>query len=73
MLSKIRHFLNFNSLKSIYHAILESHLNYLLTAWVQNANLIKKLLVLQKKSQRIMHFLKINANTCNFFRNLYLQ
>ena len=27
MLSKIRHFVNFNTLKSIYHAILESHLN----------------------------------------------
>ena len=25
MLSKIRHFMNFNILKSIYHAILESH------------------------------------------------
>ena len=50
MLSKIRHFVNFNTLKSIYHAILESHLNYLLTVWAQDADLIKRLLVLQKKS-----------------------
>ena len=28
MLSKIRHFVNFNTLKSIYQAILESHLIY---------------------------------------------
>ena len=50
MLSKIRHFVNFNILKSIYHAILESHLNYSLTVWVLNANLIERLFVLQKKS-----------------------
>ena len=49
MLSKIRHFVNFNTLKSIYHAILESHLNYLLKVWTRNANSIKILLVLQKK------------------------
>ena len=41
MLSKIRHFVNFDTLKSIYHAILEPYLNYSLTVWVQNANLIK--------------------------------
>ena len=28
MLFKIWHFVNFNTLQSIYHAILESHLNY---------------------------------------------
>ena len=50
MLSKIRHFVNFNTLKSIYHAILESHLNCLLPVWAQNANWIIRLLVLQKKS-----------------------
>ena len=70
MLSKIRHFVNFNTLKSIYHAILESHLNYSLTVWAQNANSIKRLLVLQKKSLRIMHFLKRNAHTSNLFKNL---
>ena len=36
MLSKIRHFVNFITLKSIYHAILESRLNYSLTVWAQN-------------------------------------
>ena len=38
MLSKKRHLANFNTLKSIYHAILESHLNYLVTVWAKNAN-----------------------------------
>ena len=39
MLSKIIHFVNFNTLKSIYYAILESHLNYSITVWAQNVNL----------------------------------
>ena len=50
MLSKILLFVKFNTLKSIYHAILESDLNYLLIVSTQNANLIKRLSVLQKKS-----------------------
>ena len=48
MLSKIRHFVDFHTLKSIYQAILESHLNYLLRVWAQNANSIKTLLVLRQ-------------------------
>ena len=70
MLSKIRHFVNFNTFKSIYHVILESHLNYSLTVWAQNDNSIKRILVLQKKSLRIMYFLKRNAHTSNLFKNL---
>ena len=46
MLSKIRYFVNFNTLKSIYHAIFKSHLNYLLPVWAHNANSYKRLLVL---------------------------
>ena len=70
MLSKIRYFVSFNTLKSIYHAILKSHLNHLLTVLTQNAKSIKRLLVLQKKSLRIMHFLKRNAHMSNLFKNL---
>ena len=58
MFSKIRHFVNFNTLKSIYLAFFKSHLNYLLLVWVQNVNPFKKLLAIQTKSQKIMHFLK---------------
>ena len=70
MLSKIRLFVNFSTPKSIYHAILESHLNYSLTVWAQNVNSIKNILVLQNKSLQIIHFLKRNAHTSNLFKNL---
>ena len=43
---KIRHFVIFNTIKSIYQAVLESQLNYLSPVWAQNANLIKRILVL---------------------------
>ena len=42
MLSKIRHFVGFKSLKLIYYAIFETHLNYLLLVWAQNDNSVEK-------------------------------
>ena len=33
MLTKIRHFVNFKTLRSIYHTIFESYLNYFLLVW----------------------------------------
>ena len=70
MLSKIRHFVNFNNLKLIYHTPFESHLNYSLVVWAQNENSIKRLLVFQEKSLRITHFLKRNAHKSNNSKNL---
>ena len=49
ILSKLRHFIDRKTLKSIYHAIFEPHLNYCSLACVQNSNSIKGLFVLQKK------------------------
>ena len=67
MLSKIRHIVNFNTIKSNYHAIFESQKEIF---WAQNTNSIKKLSVLQIKSLRIMRFLKRNADTSNLFKNV---
>ena len=50
VLFKTRYFGNFNTLNSIYQAIFESHLNYSLPVWAQNANSIKGLLVLQRNT-----------------------
>ena len=43
MLSKIKHFVNFNTLKSLFHAIFESRVNYSLPVWALNANSFKRL------------------------------
>ena len=61
MLSKVRHFIHKKTLKSIYHAISESHLFYSCLVWAQNINSIKRLYILQKKYLRLMYFLNCNA------------
>ena len=38
ILSKLRHFIDRKTLKSIYHAIFEPHLYYSSLVWVQNSN-----------------------------------
>ena len=48
LMSKTRHFSDFKTLKSIYYPRFESHLNYHLLVWAQNADSIKRRLVLQK-------------------------
>ena len=46
MLSKVRHYAHKETLKSIYHAIFESHLFYFCFVWAQNINSIKRLHIL---------------------------
>ena len=70
ILSKLRHFIDRKTLKSIYHAIFEPHSYYPLLVWAQNSNSIKRLFVLQKKSLRIIYFLNHNAHTSPLFRDL---
>ena len=55
LLFKIRNYVNFNTLKSIYFAIFDSHINYANLIWVQNLNSTFKIVTLQKKAIRIIH------------------
>ena len=49
-LFKIRNYVNFNTLKSIYFAIFDSHINYANLIWVQNLNFTFKIVTLKKKA-----------------------
>ena len=49
ILFNLRHFIDSKTLKSIYHAIFESHFYYSSLVWTQNSNSIKRLFVLQKE------------------------
>ena len=69
ILSKLRHFIDRKTLKSIYHAIFEPHLYYSSLVWAQNSNSIKRLFVLQKKFLRIIYLLNYNAHTSPLFRD----
>ena len=54
LLFKIRNFVNIIILKTIYLAILDSHINYANLVWAQNSNAMSRTLTLQKKAMRII-------------------
>ena len=70
MLYKIRNFVRTDTLKSVYYAIFESHLNYACTVWGQNINTINRLFILQKKALRIINFKDRNAHSTPLFVDL---
>ena len=57
MLSKIRHYVNNNTLRTIYLGIFESILNYGSQIWGQNQNNnIQRLIKLQDRALRIINY-----------------
>ena len=69
MSSKVRHFVNKKTLKSIYRAIFESYLFCSCLVWAQNINSIKRIYILQKKSLRLIYLLNRNAHTTSLFKD----
>ena len=58
LLSKLRHFVPFSTLISIYHSLRAPYLRYGVIAWGQaSKSQLNKLLVLQKRALRFTHFL----------------
>ena len=71
MLSKIRHYVNPETLRSIYFAIFSSHLSYGSIIWAQNANNnVKRILRLQNKALRIINFANYRDHASPLFNNL---
>ena len=71
ILSKIRHYVNINTLKSLYYSLVHPHLNYCLTAWGGAPNsTIKPLIIFQKKIIRIMTFSKFDNPSAELFLRL---
>ena len=67
---KLRHFIDRETLKSIYHAIFEPHLYYSSLVWAQNSSSIEKTICFAKKSLRIIYFLNHNPHASPLFREL---
>ena len=59
MLAKIRHYVDFETLKCIYFAIFNFHLTYGCQMWVQNkvSNNVKRILSQQVKTLKIINFI----------------
>ena len=65
MLSKIRHYVSYNTLISIYYAIFSSHMTYGCQIWGQKGNVNRnKISILQNRMLKRIHF-KSNDETVN--------
>ena len=68
VVSPLRHFVPFCTLRSIYQSLILPYLTYGLTAWGQAANAhLNKLLLLQKRAIRLMYFLNPRTHAIPFF------
>ena len=55
------------TLRNIYFAIFDSHLNYSCIVWAQNINTVRRLIILQKRALRIMNFKDQLFHSCPLF------
>ena len=70
LLSKLRHFVPFSTLISIYHSLIAPCLRYGLIAWGQaSKSQLNKFLVLQKRALRFIHFAKPRDHAIPLFIN----
>ena len=69
ILSKIRHFDDQKALKAIYHAIFEWNLYYSSLVWALSFSSTKRLFILQKRTLRLMFFLRRDAHANPLFKD----
>ena len=70
MLSKVRHYVPKDELKSIYHAIFSSHMIYGCQIWGQGWNKhIQMIQKLQNRAIRIINFREFNVNPNPLYKN----
>ena len=71
MLSKIRHYVDTITLRSLYFSLFSSHLNYCCQVWGQNGNHhINKILSLQRSALRIISFKPFRSDVSTLFSEL---
>ena len=72
LLAKVRHYVSFETLLNIYHAIFGSHIRYACQIWGQNINQCNKIISLQNKALRIINFQppRTNCDVLYYFSNI---
>ena len=53
LLFKIRNFVNASTVKTIYYAIFDSHINYANVIWAQNFNPVNRVSILQTSTDKL--------------------
>ena len=70
IIARLRHFVPFQVVTSIYRSLILPYLSYGITIWGNTSQIfLKKLLVLQKRVLRIMHFANNRDHAVPFFKN----
>ena len=68
----IINFLNRYILRAIYFAIFDTHLNYASLIWGQNLNVVRSIVILQKKVLRIMDFQSRDSHSSPLFKSSHI-
>ena len=68
LLFKIRNFVNLNTLKTLYYAIFDTHINYANVIWAQNFNAVNRVSILQKKVLRTIIFQPRDCHSSPLFK-----
>ena len=68
LLFKMRPYVSYKILRSIYFVIFDSYLSYCCLVSGQNCSTIQGILILQKKNIRIINFHPWNFHTCPLFK-----
>ena len=70
MLSKIRHYVNSSTIRSLYFALFSSHISYCCQIWGQNGNrYLNRILSLQRSALRIINFMPFRSDVSFIFRH----
>ena len=72
LLSIIRNYVNKLTLRTIYFAIFDSHINYANLIWGQNLHALSIIMILQKKALRIMNFQSSDSHSVPLFRSNHI-
>ena len=71
MLSKIRHYVDTNIIRSLYFSIFSSHINYCCQVWGQGGNPhLNKILSIQRSALRIINFMPFRSDVSLMFHSL---
>ena len=68
LLFKTRKYVSCNILRSIYFAIFDSYLSYCCLVWTHNCSTIQQIVILQKKSVRIINSQPRNSHISHLFK-----
>ena len=70
IICKLRHYIPFRSVKTVYYSIVYSHLRYAITSWGSlSFSTLNTLNIIHNKLLRIMTFSNFNSNVCILYKD----